>query len=324
MKVYLTAAAAVLCAFHGVAGHAQTYPERPIRLVVPFSAGGPTDIVARGLAERLTMILRQPVVVDNKAGAGGAVGTEFVAKAAPDGYVMGLATVSTHVVMPSCNPKVGYNPVKDFEMIGLVADVPTMTFVRSDAAPSTIQQLAELARGKPGVVTYGTSGPCGTGHLSMERLNRAAGIQIAQIPYRGNSAATVDVLSGQITMTGDAVTPGSLALVKTGKVKALGVAWPTRIAALPDVPTYAEQGFPNVFSSVWYGVLVPAKTPSVLVARLNDAVKTAMQDQTFVKTLEEGGIVAVRDPDPARMRALIANEYESTRKLVRELKLSME
>jgi tripartite-type tricarboxylate transporter receptor subunit TctC len=279
------AAATMLAA--GAAGAA--YPERPVRLVVPFPAGGGADFMARALAQKLSAQLGQPVVLDHRAGAGGTIAAEVVAGAAPDGYTLVFGTVGTHAINVSLYAKLRYDPVKDFAPVSLTHLAPRVLVVHPSVPAKTVPELIALAKAKPGELTFGSAGSGGTNHLSGELFKSMAGIDIVHVPYKGSAPASVDLRGGRITMVFDSIVAWG-DHIKTGKVRALGVTSPRRSAALPDVPTIAESGLVGFDVANWLGVLAPAGTPKEVIARLNAEIKTAMADPEMQRQLVAVGI----------------------------------
>src|SRR4030095_5020494 len=247
---------------------AQTYPTKPIRLVVPFPPGGATDILARDVAQKLSDAWGQSFVVDNRPGAGGNIGSELVAKAAPDGYTLEMGTVGTHAINASLYAKMPYDHVKDFVPVILVAGVPNVLVVNPSVPVNSVAELIAYAKANPGKLNFASSGNGTSIHLSGELFKVMAGVQITHVPYKGSAPALQDLLGGQVQLMFDNLPP-SLPQIKAGKLKALAVTSTTRAAALPDVPTMAESGLPGFEASSWFGVLAPAGTPPAIVAKLN-------------------------------------------------------
>jgi tripartite-type tricarboxylate transporter receptor subunit TctC len=286
------AAAALIAA--GSAGAQQPFPTQPIKLVVPFAPGGSTDIAARLLAEFGGRELGQPIVVDNKAGAGGSVGMEFVAKAKPDGYTLGMATVSTHGANPAVyGSRLKYDPVKDFAPITNVATTPSVFAVNpSKVSATTMKEFLAQAKAAPGKFSFGTPGTGSLGHANIEHFMALAQIKLLHVPYKGGGQAMNDALAGQV----DAVTdnlPSALPHIKAGKLRALAVLSEKRSPALPDVPTYGELGFPQMGGGGWFGVVAPAGTPPEVVAKLNTAFLKAMKNPQFQKKIDELGATLI-------------------------------
>src|SRR5207248_3216491 len=250
---------------------AQGYPTRPIRLVVPFPAGGTTDILAREVAQKLTEGLGQAVVVDNRPGAAGNIGSDLVAKSAPDGYTLLMGTVGTHAINPSLYSKMPYDHVKDFAPVVLVAGVPNVLVINPTLPFKSVQDLIAYAKANPGKLNFASSGSGTSIHLSGELFKVMAGVQMTHIPYKGSAPALQDLLAGQVQLMFDNLPP-SLPQIKAGKLRALAVTSATRAPALPDVPTLAESGLPGFEASSWFGILAPAGTPAPIVAKLNAEV----------------------------------------------------
>ncbi len=247
---------------------AQAYPVKPIRLVVPFPPGGATDILARAVAQKLTDAWGQSVIVDNRPGAGGNIGSELVAKAAPDGYTLEMGTVGTHAINASLYSKMPYDHVRDFAPVILVAGVPNVLVVNPGLPVNSVQELIAYAKANPGKLNFASSGSGTSIHLAGELFKVMAGVQMTHVPYKGSSPALQDLLGGQVQLMFDNLPP-SLPHIKAGKLRALGVTSATRAPALPDVPTIAESGLPGFEASSWFGVLAPAGTPPAIIAKLN-------------------------------------------------------
>jgi tripartite-type tricarboxylate transporter receptor subunit TctC len=253
------------------AAQAPAYPTKPIRLVVPFPPGGATDILARNVAQKLTETWGQSVVVDNRPGAGGNIGSELVAKAAPDGYTLEMGTVGTHAINASLYSKMPYDHVKDFAPIILVAGVPNVLVVNPSLPVNSVQELIAYAKANPGKLNFASSGPGTSIHLSGELFKVMAGVQMTHVPYKGSAPALQDLLGGQVQLMFDNLPP-SLPQIKAGKLRALAVTSLTRAPALPDVPTIAESGLPGFEASSWFGILAPAGTPPAIIAKVNAEV----------------------------------------------------
>jgi tripartite-type tricarboxylate transporter receptor subunit TctC len=259
---------AALCALAAGTASAQSWPTRPIKYIVPFAPGGTTDILARTISEKLSIALGQPVVVENKPGAGGGVGADFTAKAAPDGYTIMGGTISTHAINASLYTNLPYDPVKDFVAITLIARVPNLLVVNPDIPVKTVAELIALLKANPNKYTFASSGNGTSQHLSGELFKSMAGVQMQHIPYKGSPPALQDVVGGQVTMTFDNITT-ALPLAKAGKLRALAVTTAKRSAVAPDVPTLAESGLVGFEVGSWQGVFAPAGTPPDIVKRLN-------------------------------------------------------
>ena len=282
---------AVTLASVAVAAHAQ-YPNKPIKMVVPFSAGGTTDILARAVAAELQKAFGQPVVVENKAGAGGNIGSDFVAKAPPDGYTLLMGTVGTHAINVALYPKMPYDAVKDFVPISLVAGVPNVLVAAPGFAVNSVKDLIDLEKKSPDKTTFASSGNGTSIHLSGELFKQLAGVQMTHIPYKGSSAALPDVMSGQVNVMFDNA-PSVIPQIKGGKLKAIAVTSSMRSPALPNVPTIAESGLPGFEASSWFGVLAPAATPKDIVDKLSQTIAKAVQSTEFKERLAAQGAEGV-------------------------------
>lgn len=269
-------AAAVLVLFRDDAV-AQPYPARPVRFIMPYPAGGSGDIIGRLIAQRLTARLGQTVVVDNRPGASGLVGTELASKAAPDGYTL-LFAVSTNAINVTLHPKLPYDLVKDFDTVALLARALQVLVIHPSIPAMSVKEFVALAKSKPGQLSYSSSGSGTSGHLAMEKLKRAAGIDVVHIPYKGNAPALNDLLGGQVAaMFSNVVT--AIPHVKAGRLRPLGVSSLQRSRLAPDIPTIAESGFPGFEVIAWFGVMVPAGTPKEMVSRLNSEILGALESQ---------------------------------------------
>ena len=270
------AACAAAAAFAPLAqAQAGDYPNRPIKLIVPFAPGGSTDMVARLLADKMGPILGKAVVVDNKGGAGGSIGADAIAKAAPDGYTIGMATVSTHGANPAIYAKLPYDAVKDFAPITNVMSVPSVFVVHPSVPAKTMQEFIALAKANPGKYTFASPGTGSLGHANIENFMNLAGIDLLHIPYKGAGQAVTDALAGQVNAMTDNL-PSTLANIQSGKLRPLAVLALKRSPVLPDVPTYAELGYPGMGDGGWFGLVAPAGTPKEIIAKLNAAAHKAM------------------------------------------------
>lgn len=287
------ACAAALAALGTV--HAQdNYPTKPIRLIVPFAPGGSTDLAARLVAEFGSRELGQQIVVENKAGAGGSTGMEFVAKSPADGYTLGMATVSTHGSNPAVYAgKLKYHPLKDFAPVTNVATTPSVFAVNPNKVQAKdMKEFIALAKAAPGKFSFGSPGTGSLGHANISHFAALAGIELLHVPYKGAGQAMNDAVGGQV----DAITdnlPSALAHIKGGKLRALAVLAEQRSPALPDVPTYGELGFPQMGGGGWFGVVAPAGTPPAVVAKLNAAIHKAMQAPEFQKKMADSGAILI-------------------------------
>lgn len=273
------------------------YPSKPIRLVVPFPAGGTTDILARAVAQKLSEAWGQQVIVDNRPGAGGNIGSDIVAKAAPDGYTLVMGTVGTHAINPSLYRKMPYDHVKDFAPVILVAGVPNVLVVNSSLPVHTVRELIDYAKANPGKLNFASSGNGTSIHLSGELFKTMAGVQMTHVPYKGSAPALTDLMGGQVQLMFDNL-PSSLQLIQAGKLRAIAVTSTARAAALPDVPTIAESGLPGFEASSWFGVLAPAGTPREIVTKLNATIAAWLATPDAKdKLLSQGAIAAGGTPE---------------------------
>jgi tripartite-type tricarboxylate transporter receptor subunit TctC len=287
---------------------------RPIRLVVPFTPGGSTDILARALAPKLAAALGQNVIVDNKPGAGGSLGAAEVANAAPDGQTLLMGHIGTLAVNVSLYPKLAYDPVKSFTPVAWVARVPNVLVVSASSGMTSLKDLVSRAKAKPGQLSYSSGGNGSAAHISFEYFKLRAGIFMAHIPYRGTAPSVTDLISGQVdaTFTG---TPAVLPHIRSGRLRALAVSSPQRIAALPEVPTVAESGYPGFEADQWYGIVAPAGTPPAVVARLNAEINKALALPEVAQQLAAEGAVPVPGP-PQAFGELIAREIPRWREVI--------
>ncbi|HYD61980.1 MAG TPA: tripartite tricarboxylate transporter substrate binding protein BugE [Noviherbaspirillum sp.] len=296
------------------AAQAQTYPAKPIKLIVPFPPGGTTDIVGRVVAEKLGKELGQPVIVENRGGGGGSIGAAAIAKAEPDGYTIGMATVSTHAVNPACNPKLGYDPLRDFAPITNVARTPNVLTVGSKMPAADFRQFMAQVKSSPGKLSYASSGTCSILHMVGEQFKISTGTFILHIPYRGSGPALNDLLGGQVDMMFDNL-PSSMPHIKAGKLRALAIAWPKRLENLPDVPTFAELGLKQVNDPAWYGFVAPPKTPGDIIAKLHQATVKVLGQPEVRERLLANGAQAVGN-SPAEYAAEIKVELDKMKNLV--------
>ena len=283
---------------------AQTYPDKPVRFVVPYPPGGGTDVIARIVQERMSAALGQQVVIENKGGAGGSVGTELVAKAAPDGYTV-LFTLSSHTINPAIYPKLNFDTVKDFEPVGTVASLPQILVANPKLPANTLAELTALAKAKPGDLAYASVGNGSPGHLAGEMFKLRAGVQMTHIPYRGGGPAVTDVMGGQVPLLWVSI-PAAAQFVKTGKLKALAVSTLKRTPAFPDVPTVHESGQPDFEVDSWYAMFVPARTPRPVIERLNRALNTVLAEPPIRERLLAQGADAVGGTPEALGRVVVA------------------
>ena len=288
MNRWMALAAGVSLAAFSTLAAAQAWPSKPIKYVVPFAAGGTTDILARTISEKLSVALGQPVVVENKPGAGGGVGAAEVAKAAPDGYTIMGGTISTHAINASLYKNLPYDPVKDFAAVTLIARVPNMLVINNDIPAKNVAELIQLMKANPGKWSFASSGNGTSQHLSGELFKGMAGVEMQHIPYKGSPPALTDVMGGQVNMTFDNITT-AWTLAKSGKLRALAVTTAKRSPVAPDVPTLAESGLPGYEVGSWQGVFAPAGTPPDVVKRLNAEIVKIINSPDVQKKLLELG-----------------------------------
>jgi len=310
-----------LCCSAALAG-AQSYPARPVTLIIPFPPGGSTDIVGRIAADGLARELRTSIVVDNRGGAGGAIGAKAIADAAPDGYTLGIATVSTHVVNPVVQRELRYDPLKDFTFVSQIAAVPNVLSIHPSVPARNMAQFIAYAREHPGKLNYGTPGVGSLGHLTGETFKYSAQVELTHVPYRGAGPALNDTLAGQVQVLFDNL-PSSLPHIKAGRLRALAVAADKRVASLPDVPTFGELGLPLVNDPSWFGLIAPAKLPADITARVHAALVAALKQPEVLKRLEAAESTPVGN-SPDAFRKVVQNALANTGKVVREAKLRFE
>jgi tripartite-type tricarboxylate transporter receptor subunit TctC len=298
------------------AAFAQEYPTRPIKVVIAFPAGGPTDFVGRLIADKMKEQLGQSVLIENKGGAGGTLGADYVAKSDPDGYTLFLTTVGAVAINPHLRNDMPYDPVKDFAPVSLVVRNTTVMVVRAENPVKSAKELAELARAKPNTVPFASTGAGTTPHLALELFQAAAGVKFVHVPYRGAAPALTDLLGGQVEAVALDV-PVILSNIQGGKLKPLAAVSDTRNPMLPNVPTLAELGYPNTQADNWYALLAPAKTPRPIIDKLNAAVaKVVATPEVKTKLVESGAIPATNTPE--EMGAMLKRELERWGKVVRD------
>jgi tripartite-type tricarboxylate transporter receptor subunit TctC len=301
-KYYLAAIAAITLA--GTAARAaDVYPTRPPQLIIPFAAGGPTDVVGRIMAGKMGQLLGQTVVVEDKGGAGGNIGGDFVAKSAPDGYTLLFATVSTNAINPGVYKSMPYDAIKDFAPVARVGVTPTLLLVNPSVPATDVKSLIALIKANPGKYNYGSSGTGSILHLCGEEFKAmAGGLEITHVPYKGSAPMDTDLMGGQTTMAFDA-TPTALPLAQSGKLRALGAGMLKRLSALPDLPTVDEQGLKGFECYTWNAILAPAGTPKPIVDKLNAAANKALADPQVIDSLVKAGV----DPTPGSTPASTAD-----------------
>jgi tripartite-type tricarboxylate transporter receptor subunit TctC len=295
---------------------------KPVLLIVPFTPGGSTDILARALAPRIALALGQNVVVDNRPGAGGSIGAAAVAKADPDGNTLLMGHIGTLAVNVSLYPQLAYDPVRSFAPVALVAIVPNILVVNAASAITSLKDLVARAKAAPGKLSYSSGGNGSAAHIAFESLKLRAGLFIAHIPYRGTAPSVTDLLGGQVDTTFTGAT-AVLPHIRSGRLRALAVSSATRLVSLPDVPTVAESGYPGFEADQWYGIVAPAGTSPVLIARLNSIVNQALATTELAQQLAGEGAVPKPGP-PQAFADLIAREIPRWREVVRAGKVKAE
>jgi tripartite-type tricarboxylate transporter receptor subunit TctC len=308
----LLAAALLLCG--AFAANAQ-YPNKPIKIIVPLAAAGTGDTLARAVADAMAKELGQPVIVENKPGAGGLVGTEMVAASAPDGYTL-LAVSPSHVINPALHAKKTYDPLKDFETITVMANTHQVIVAHPSTPASTLKELIDYAKKNPGKLTYGSAGLGSATHLNMELFKSMAGIDILHVPYKGSTQARQDVLAGQVNLAMDGLLPVQ-PLIKDGRLRALAITSSRRAQSNPEIPTIAEAGVPGYASDTWYGLLAPAKTPKEIVAKLQQAAVKGLHSAQVRERFAKLGAEAVGNT-PEEFARLLAQEQKTWTKVVKD------
>jgi tripartite-type tricarboxylate transporter receptor subunit TctC len=297
-------------------GSAESFPDRPVHIVVPFPAGGSNDVVARFLGQKLSEICGQSVIIDNRSGAGGNVGAEFVARSAPDGYTLLLTPPGPLTVNASLYPRLAFDPVADFAPVALVASVQIVLTVNPAVKANTVAELVALARAAPGTLNFGSSGYGSTNHLAGELFKSVAGINIVHVPYRGAAPAMNDLIGGQIPILFDNM-PGVRPQALAGSLRALAVAGHARSPLFPELPTMAEAGVPGFEASSWFGLVAPARTPPAVVAILTDDVMKALGDVDFARKLSDVG-AEPGSLSGSAFGAFLARETEKWSKVVKD------
>jgi len=320
----IMAAAAVAVAGSLLPGQAQaqSWPAKPIRMVVPFPVGGGSDSTARILGQRLQERLKQQIIVENRTGAGGAIGTEFAARAAPDGYTILLGSASEIVMLPAVASKLSFDPLKDFVAIARVADVPLLLVTHPALPVKTARDLVELARKRPGDINYGSAGNGSTSHLSMALFNSLTGTKMVHVPYKGSVQATTDLVAGML-QAGTNTMPASLPFVKSGRLRALAITTPRRSPLLPDVPTVAESGVPGYEVTLWTGMFSPTGTPKDVVAQLGREIEASLgQADTREALAKLGSEVNFSPLEP--FTAFMKADYARWVKVTREANIRLD
>jgi tripartite-type tricarboxylate transporter receptor subunit TctC len=295
----------------GLAQAQSAWPNRPIRMIVPLPAGSAADVVARLIGNKLSERLGQAVVVENRGGASGAIGADAVAKATPDGYTLGLATSTTHVTAAILNPKLPYDPVKDFVPLAMLGVSPYVLVVHPSVPAKNIAELIALAKSKPKTINYSSVGEASLAHLAGQLFSSMAGIELNHVPYRTSTQAVIDLNEGRIEMQFGILTT-THQFIRDGKLRALAVTTRQRVAEFPDVPTLSEAGVPGYEASLWFAAMAPAGTPAAIVERLNREINDALDDADIKKTLSTQ-MIQVEKSGPEEMRERIRGEVEKWR-----------
>lgn len=302
--------------------HGQDYPAKPIRFIVPFPPGGGNDTVARLVAQKLTLALRQQVLVDNRPGAGGLIGAEVAARSPGDGYTMFLAGVATHGILPNLRKKLSYDPLKDFEAVSLIASAPLLVVVHPSLPVRNVKDLIAIAKAKPGQVNYASNGAGGSSHLAVELFQMMAGVKLVHVPYKGLAPALSDLLSGEVqVMFSSAV--AMMPQVKAGRLRAIAMTGARRSPAIPNIPTVAESGLPGYETGSWYGVVVPAGTPRAAVDRLSREIQAIVKSPEFTSKLNEEAVIAVGST-PEAFERHIRSELARWAKVIKSAKIELE
>jgi len=321
-KPLLAAALTLLALVQPWAAMAQSgsYPDKPIRFLVPYPPGGGTDVIARIVQTPMQQALGQPVIIDNKGGAGGSVGTEIVSRAAPDGYTV-LFTLSSHTINPAIFAKLSFDTVRDFEPVGMVASLPQILVANPQVPVKTVAEMVALAKSKPGMLSYASVGNGSPGHLAGELLNIRMGIQMTHVPYRGGGPAVTDVIGGQVPFLWVSI-PAAAQFVKSGKLKALAVSTLKRSTAFPDIPTAQEAGIPDFEVDSWYAMFVPAKTPKPIIDKLNRAINTVLADPAVREKLLAQGSEGVGGT-PEALGKIVDAEIPKWTKLAKDANIKI-
>jgi tripartite-type tricarboxylate transporter receptor subunit TctC len=314
--------AVVLLLCGGALAQPAAYPTKPVRFIVPYPPGGSADILARSIGAKLAEGLAQPVVVDNRPGAGTAIGTEATAKSPPDGYTVMIGTVSSHAINPSLNPNLKYDPVKDFAPVSLVASIPFVLLAHPSLPAGSVPELVALARAKPGALNFSSAGNGTSNHLAGELLKSMTNVEMVHVPYKGSAPALTDLLAGQVNLMFDLVLTAQ-PHVRSGAARALGVTGRSRSPALPSVPTLDESGVPGYEVSAWFGIFAPAGTPAAVVKRLNAEIVKIMQLPEMKERLASQGAEAMSST-PEQFAAYVTEELAKWSRVVKASGMKVE
>jgi tripartite-type tricarboxylate transporter receptor subunit TctC len=303
-------------------GSAQDYPAKPIRVIVPTPPGGMADILARHFGQKFGEKIKQPVIVENKTGAGGVIAADYVAKSPADGYTIYVGFHATNAILPTLDPKLPYKPATDFAPIIHIANLPNVLVVNSKVEVKSVKELVELARSKPGVLSYASQGIGSSGHIAGEQFRLLTKTDIVHVPYKGAAPALQDLIAGRVPMMFDIV-PFALQHIRDGSVRGLAVAAPQRVPVLPDIPTMTEAGYPGVQGGAWFALFAPAGTPPAVIDLLNKAARDAFNAPDVRDKLEPRGVVLVLG-SPAELGAWVAADTERWAKVIREAGIKLE
>ena len=320
--IAVAAAIAVCTSASGLACAADTYPAKTVRIVVPFAAGGSTDLLARSVAQRLNEAWKQPVIVDNRAGGGGIVGSDHAAKSPADGYTLLLGTVTTHAVAATLYTKLPYDPQRSFAPITEIAYIPQLLSVHPSIPVRSVKELVALAQARPGALDYGTAGSGSASHMAMELFRSMAKINLVHIPYKGSGPALTDLLGGHLSMMFDVVMT-SLPHRQSGKLRSLGVSSLKRSAVVPDIVTSAEAGYPGYEALVWFGVFAPAGTPADIVRKIQEETARALGTPKMRELMASQGLEVVAS-SPADFGVRVGAEIAKWRKVIQEAGIKLE
>jgi tripartite-type tricarboxylate transporter receptor subunit TctC len=324
LSIRITALASAFLVATAVTALAQDkYPNKPVRLIVAFPPGGSTDIIARLVGQRLSERLGQQVIIDNRGGAGGTIGTELAARANPDGYTLTMGTTSTHVIAPAAYPKLTYDPIKDFAPITLVASTPYLLVLNPGVKASSLKEFVALVKSQPGKLNYASAGTGSTTHLAMEMLKSTAGLDIVHVPYNGNGPAGAAVLGGQVQALFGSM-PAVLPQAKSGKLRPIAVGTAKRSSALPDVPTVAESGYPGFEVSLWLGFFAPRGTPIEIINRLHSELARIALSPEMKEQFERNGAEPATNASSLDLQRLVRAEIDKYSKVIKAANIKLD
>jgi tripartite-type tricarboxylate transporter receptor subunit TctC len=322
-RISALAGALVVAVTASAAVAQEKYPSKPIRLIVAFPPGGSTDIIGRLVAQRLSERLGQQVIIDNRGGAGGTIGTELAARASPDGYTLTMGTTSTHVIAPAAYQNLKYDPIKDFAPITLVASTPYLLVLNPGVKATSLKEFVALVKSQPGKLNYASAGAGSTTHLAMEMLKSVAGLDIVHVPYNGNGPAGVAVLGGQVQALFGSM-PAVLPQAKAGKLRPIAVGTIKRSAALPDVPTVAESGYPGFEVSLWLGFFAPRGTPVAIINRLHSELVKVALSPDMKDQFERNGAEPATNASSIELERLVRTEIDKYAKVIKAANIKLD